>query len=687
MKISMFKRRALALATGFCAATLSVGTMAAPVTGSFAGMPMPTPDDIVNMVDSNYILESEKAALIAFILNLQTMPEHDNPKARFESDDPDNDPSRIKKFNLVPVFSPVASGKTAGLSIASSALDVVESAHDLYAGVQLQSMESLTTTINNLADSKKKLAEATSCEALPTGQGCTEAGLDDLTPELFAKYFEVLNTEIDERTTLLDELKAKLGDQGAILGIEIVQWIVDQVRIEYSRLGYKATQEELDLLRSDDVVDVNSALASMQANVVSLGTFAVMGINYRGGFTEQQTRFLNAFRAVRPDIKVRTIGGGSTRVMGTESSIYKSSANPSDFGEGLSREFSISPLSTNDTVTSNTNILGVNIGSDGVCGGSTSCAVTVEYTHSGALTIAGTLNGVEKPGIIFASDMTIAAEPFDGELNCDIKLGWTAKGNQSSSSRNGGLFRRSKQSVYDGIKYNSVNNNDCVITVNSGNLDSAHWHLLDGLMKDMDSLYQKNLTPNNEDMLAYEKDMEFELQNQMAGHAPTQGYVAFGRTGLNSWRYSLGRNWYVPIAKMVSFSFGGGGYKYSRTVDKEIMQNYTVDKHIIIGEGTTVNRRVVFDSNSDLCWTMLDGGGSQLEACEWSAMFLATNDASQAIGNCEDNHGVLLGSSECSDIGDDSSVPVDDNDDGIADDPTVEEPPVFDFPPMDDWDF
>lgn len=676
------KLRQSKLSLMLCATLISsAAVQSAPMTTSYRGLPMPSPSDVSLLVTDNNILEEEVSEFMGFVASISVMPDHRNP----DSEDAYSNRNEIKRFYLSPRFSPVADGQTASFRYATSLSAVIQAGFELTSNLGLSDAKGLGVLFDARETTNEQLLAIKNCLASPGNSSACGADYVDYDLETLQRSDQILTENLANINSQIDELISQLNQPGGVIGVNGLRNVANELRLKYSELGYKATANEVDLIGSNKTDDIISAIASMQANVANLGTYGILGINYRSGYTEKEWRFLTSYRKARPDVRVQPITGTETRVAPTFSSLYR--ANTNDPGTGLTRQTSTSPIPEEDSVDDLVTVRGVNIGSDGVCGGSTSCTVSIEYTYNGAQDAYNTRFGADLPGIIFQSDMVIAAPEFHGVLDCKIQLGWEAKGKDSVNSSRGGIFRRSKMHVHNGIKFNSVNDSDCDIVLYKGDVNSAEWALLNEMEKKLQNIYTENLTPSNDDMAAYRDQVAADLQAVASG-AKSSYTTVYGKKTLVGWQNILGGGWATTLASVVTYGFGGGGMKYTRTADTEFINNITVNREIRIDAGATINRRITFDSNSLLCWKVV-GSSSQLEACEWDDVADANNNNNQNVNQCEDEYGYLIASPECQAIGENNANPDNDDDgDGNVDDPTTNpDNQTPDFPDIDpNWD-
>lgn len=574
-------------------AIIGTTAMAAPLKTT-TSLPL-TGNDIRSAMTT---LKTQKSAeqFTTFIKSLDVFADHQNPTTIAQMEN-----RSIKKaFYVAPFFQ--ASHERAsvgGQEIAERAIKILTEAYELMMSFdfELMKINQLKLEVNKKTNALEKLRRN-----LPE---LTNALAIQSTMQLIANIEREIVTLNKQVETLEQQARQSIANTSTVLR----QQVASQIQLRLAFLGVTATPEESALLQSAHAADLQRGLANIIARASNDGQFGFRTAIYEAGYTEQQRDWIALYRSVRPDVTVSSLA--TNTVYARSTALTAKNAVTSDHNYFLGKD---------NIVSGSRMILGVNAGSQGACGNTRSCNVTMEYTWLGASMAQAAVSGSIAMPVYFEADVSFVQPDFEGSVTCDFTNGFSVKGR--ADVKDGAI-------IYDGdvsnkINYAAIENGSCNYQIVKGDAQSAAYYTI----KSLHDNYM-NLKMQRAEKSRAEKDRYKEYVNkELAYHASRSQNTNFDFWSLSTWTTALGAPW----GTVASFVVGAARSFYWHTRVEDSSTTEAVKFTTTIKESNVQKtERVAFNGFTLLCWKK-DNAGLSLAACPSAAQTEYQNQADTDLG-------------------------------------------------------
>lgn len=502
---------------------------------------------------------------IATLARIDVYDDHTNPADEYR-----NDPRFAKTYWGAPYFTPSQARSVVGAEqFADYALEILDEADQLLSSFEFQALEYLRLTRRRQALIKK---------------------LDDIDRALQGTLDEAARASLEQlRPNVVGELAAVERDIQALvnggaegagsISVELRQSIANSIVLQLSRIGVTPTSQEQTKLDSDNPQEWVTGLGSLRARA-SEGQFGLRQVIMESGYTDQQQQVLRTYLELRPDVTARGLA------------VNRVYARP--IAQTL-----IDQQSGYITRPGVVQLRGVNLGTQGACGGIRSCNVVIEYTNVGARSVRFQGGPTDvTPALVpvmFEADVNVALPDFVGSVECHFKTGWTAEGR--ADVKDGAI-------IYDGdltnkIKYDSIDEEfgGCKFDIQEGSRDSAFFHILMDMDRYYRDLHTERQQAAKQEKDAYRRSIEAELQwhQQNSQRRDRGGWFSdvFGMItggsilqGIGAWLIGETRGFYWHTTILDTHSID----------EIHVRQNYSI-------RNLSARERYAFDGFPLVCWT------------------------------------------------------------------------------------
>jgi hypothetical protein len=520
--------------------------------------------------------EKDLAEFGAFITSLPVVADHENKE----------DDTSPKKYHILPYLQ-VAEGDFAGSQyIANSALSV---------------MTNISNTMNLLGSNLEYMnliqGKLSDVEGRIKG---IDAKLEKNDGKVDVNFLKGLRAELaEEKARLEAKLESYLTNStGTITSVNagIYESAKNRLISLFGMVGITADAKEQGQLLSADRTQHALAFQSMSTRATNNGQFAVRNVLFESKFTERQKNFVEVFRKIKPEVSFSVLRPKKMRVQMTAST---SSKFPDTLVEGT-RLF-----------------LPANGGTDGFCGASDSCNVTIEATYHGATGLATSTFGKENLPVAFSAEVEYVKPSFQGRVWCDFTTGWKSTGRADVKS--GAI-------IYDGditnkIKFESIEEGDCKKEITSGSDSDANYHLLSTLLKDYLSLKSTRATMAKKTKDDYEADLNRKLEDASTQSQKKKSGSIF--SSVSTWTSAFGSTWGTVASYVVHEA--DNFFWHTRINDTSSLDKVKFD--VTISEsGVRTTQTIGFDGKTTGCW-FREGSNFYFARCK---TFVPSRDADLA---------------------------------------------------------
>lgn len=368
---------------------------------------------------------------------------------------------------------------------------------------------------------------------------------------------------------------------------------------------------------------MSAGLRRIVARATSTGQFGYRTVVYEAGYNEQQKKWIGIYKSIRPDVNVSKLAASTVYARATAQTAKSEHITDSNLFVG------------NDEIIDAPRVfLAVNGNSQGKCGNTNSCNVTMEFTYSGAIMALTARSGAIALPVYFEADVSFMQPEFEGSVTCKFENGFSVKGR--SDVKDGAI-------IYDGdvsnkINYNAIENGSCDYQIIKGNNQSAAYYAIKNLYDNYLNLKMQRAAKSRDEKDRYRKYVNEEL----AYHASRSQNTNFDFWSIGTWTTTLGNLW-GPVTSIV---IGGARSFYWHTRIEDTTTTESVNFTTRIKESNIESKeRVSFDGFTLVCWKK-DGLNSVLAACP--SVSIATYQA-QADTDLGKNQEMCLGDSVSAD--------------------------------------
>ncbi len=572
----------------------------------------------------SYFNANEHKEFVTFIKSLDVFPDH---KVSDDIEDISNR-SIAKQYYIPPRYQAMEEDGVVGAQeVSEAAIDVIATVQDLIESYDydLIRIEYLREKINENDDVIENLYEA------------IESTTDT---ELIESYGQLIDNLEKSNKKLRSELQAlfNAGIQGVNETPSNIQHsVANQIRFNLSLLGVSASSSEIANLESNDASRYVTALTNMIARAAQ-GSFAVRQVVYKSGYTPKEVNYISVYRTIRPDVRVGGLTPSSVLAVPTVQTT-----------QGFSGEFMVE-----DQLPTTTLYTGVNAGSNGRCGNTSSCTVTLEYTWAGAVMALTSQSGALVIPVSFEADVSIAQPDFKGRVYCDFETGWQAQGR--ADVKDGAI-------IYDGDVYNRIDvsafeNGDCGYE-STGSADSAAYYAIKEIF---DRYVNLKFSRGQRAKAAADRYRQF-IRQDLQRHA-NQGSSDYSFWSLTTWVGALGPAW----GTVTSFVLGSSSNFHWHTRIEDQTQSDSVKFDIRISETDTQKvERFAFDGDTMVCWKAVGLFDKHIAACPADQKEEYAEDSDNDLGRGEELCGDDLWSTDCLDEVEDAEEDETTDDNGVVD--------------------
>ncbi len=399
--------------------------------------------------------------------------------------------------------------------------------------------------------------------------------------EVYRQALNDLQRTITELEAQRDQARGKGVDGLRETPLVLRQEVANQIRLKLSFLGVSASASEKQALESDDPKKMVGAIADMSARASSGGQYGVRQVVYKGGYTSKEADFVSKYRLIRKDVEVSSLRPLTVYARGTSLSVKNDAEYAFDKYVGGARLY-----------------LGFNAGSEGRCGNTRACNVTIDYTFLGATLAQTSRSSAIVIPVTFEADISMIQPDFSGEIECHFQTGWQAKGR--ADVKDGAIIYDGD--VYNQIQYHAIEEGACQYNIARGSANSAAYHMIKQLYLEYMTLKHERGVRARKDKDDYQEYVNRELQEH-ANRAQSQKDYDF--SSLTTWTSAFGLGW----GTVASFVVGSARNFYWHTRIEDQKTTDAVNFKTTINESNVeLSERVSFDGSSIVCWrgTRLD---------------------------------------------------------------------------------
>jgi cob(I)alamin adenosyltransferase len=515
------------------------------------------------------ILQDDKLNrdFIYFIKNLDVFADHQNTK---EVEQIEN--KKISKYYYIaPFFQASEERAYAGTQeLAEEAIKIIGEIYEMVSAFDYelfkinqvsQEIDKKIAAIKNL---KKKISNS------------DELSSKKITEELVVQ----LEKEVSKLNTDLGILENNANQGIDETSTLLKRQVISQIQLKLSFLGVTATSTESELLKSNKASDLRIGIASLISRTTGQGQFGYRTVAFESGFTEQQRKWIGLYRSIRPDVHVSSLPTKTVYARSTALTARENGGEIADYFTGSDR-----------TVNAPRLFLAVNGGSNGACGNTKSCNVTIEFTWLGATLAKSARSGAIILPIFFEADVLVAQPDFEGSVTCDFKNGFSVTGR--ADVKDGAV-------IYDGdihnkINYEALEEGSCNYKIDKGDADSAAYHTIKYIHDNYLKLKMQRASKSRDEMNEYKNS----ITNELKSHAVNSQNKNYDSWSITSWSQALGNAWgnvaTIVVEGIRSF------YWHTRIEDSSIKEIVKFTTKISESNVQKIER-MSFDGFPIMCW-------------------------------------------------------------------------------------
>lgn len=610
-KVQKRPARLLSMSPLFAATLMTSTALAAPLKGSTS---LPLTGDDLNLAKPS-LAANQLENFANFIKGLDVLPDHANPKPIADVQN-----RAIKKiYYVMPFFqASEARGVVGGQEISDQGIQIIAECLALVESFdyQLSRITQLTAEVTTKSNTLSKLQQNLPKLTDPVAIATTKELIDQIKAEI---------ASLQSQIAVL-EATANAGIDSTSVGLK--QQVVGQLQLKLSFLGVTPTYAEAAQLRSNTAADLRMGISTMIARAVSLGQFGYRSAVFESGYTQQQKDWIALYRRVRPDVQVSSLLTNAVFARATALTSKETVASPYPYFLGSAQVVNAPRL-----------FLAVNGGSNGACGNTKACNVTLEYTWLGAMMAKTSRSGAVTMPIYFEGDVTFAQPDFAGSVTCDFTTGFKVQGR--ADVKDGAI-------IYDGDVTNKINYSDletgaCNYTITKGDANSAAYYTIKRIYDSYMALKTQRAAKSHSEMERYREFVNNELQY----HARKSQQTNFDFWSLTTWTNAFGGMW----GTVASFVVGSARSFYWHTRIEDTSVQSAVKFTTTISESNIQKtERFAFDGFPVLCWKIdVDGMTRVLAACPASALSDYQDQADTDLGKDQQACGTSSASADCVD--------------------------------------
>jgi predicted nucleic acid-binding Zn-ribbon protein len=616
----------------FTAAFFAANAVAAPLKEKET---LPLGEAAIAEAKANLGSDEEAQKFAAFILSLDTYRDHANDKDKRE------DRNVRKIYHVAPYFQAAEERSVVGAQeIADQGLTIVSEIYDL--------TQSFDWELFKIFSLRKEVT------AKNSALGKMKTNLTTLTDPLAIATTKELVTQIEAEIASMNKqiasLEARAESGVAETSIGLRQQVVNQLQLKLSFLGVTSTAEESTWLSGSNPKDFVRAISSMIARATNEGQFGYRSVIFETGYTPKQRDWIALYKRIRKDVEVQPL---------VTNTVYARSTALTSKGNGYAAANYF--LGSAQKVNAPRLFLAVNGGSDGKCGNTKSCNVTLEYTFLGASMAKTSKSGSVQMPVYFEGDVSFVQPDFEGSVTCDFKTGFKVKGR--ADVKDGAI-------IYDGdvtnkINYSSIEEGACSYNIVKGDANSAAYYTIKNIYDTYMRLKTDRAAKSYDEMNRYRDYVNRELayhaaKSQSGGN---RGGSLFDE--LSTYVGAFGGTWGTVA------SFVGGQarnfYWHTRIEDSTVESPVKFTTSI---KETNVQKseRFTFDGYTIVCWKQ-EGFDRNMVACPFNDRQKYTEEADTDLGKNQQLCGEEGVSGDCSQKAEDATDSSGTDSNGIVNDP------------------
>ena len=561
---------------GVLAGMMASQSLAAPRPGG-ATLPLYGAD----LKEAEQILGNEEkvAAFANYIYNLPVFADHRNP--RNDEIDRLESKSVTKTYYVLPYFK---------LPEHSAAGD------EFYADRALKVMDSISEAIDLIGYSvnyvslleKKKARTEARIVALEAQLGSSSPGFDkNFLRETLTNYQNELKRIEEELLTL-----SRLVDERSEAASER---LFDDIKVKVianaGLLGVHPNTSELNSLGSTEREQVAAAIGTLADRAANNASYGVLNAQFESATSETEREFIRVYRQVRPDVQFAVLIPNTVSVKPTA---MTSASFQGELAEGANL------------------YRGVNLGSDGRCGSSRTCLVSLEYSFWSASSASRSKYGQTTIPVIFEGKTDVVQPAFDGSISCDYRLEYSVQGR--ADVIDGGI-------IYDGDIRDRVDTafddrGKCRLEIREGSRESAHYHYLQELFGKQVQLKTTRAEYYRNQKDEFRENLTRRLEDLSAESIENRRRSGGTLYQLTSWVSAFGLGW----GTVASFISTGANNFFYHTRYYDYTDSDTVNFSVEISErNVTAETALTFNGKNIACWGRNGGFGEEasyfLKAC------------------------------------------------------------------------